>query len=105
MSIPSWAKPGQKVVCLNSDWRKGDDTPLWLWVWLKATGLPVAGCVYTISSVRRHPFDGGAALRLKGWGVIGFHVEWFRPLVSTKTESEDVALIKSLIDQPHLVDA
>ena len=97
--MSAWARPGVKVVCVDAcapdyDWRD------WHSSWL------VEGKTYTIRSVLDHPFIPG------NLGILvdeidgnyndylgleqGFKLARFRPLI-TKTQSEDVALIKSLL--------
>lgn len=99
-SLPSWARKGVKVVCIyGGPWRRGN-TPWRTWLWLNLIGLPIHGGTYTIAAVGVHHYDRGAALRLKGFGLAGFHVDFFRPLVSTKTEAEDVAEFRKLLTQP-----
>jgi hypothetical protein len=100
--LPSWARKGAKVVCINTNWRRGT-LPWPTWLWAKFVGLPIAGGVYTITDVGLHEYDGGAALRLQGWGKIGFHVDFFRPLLSDDNEIETVLYRQRKGNKTHSV--
>jgi hypothetical protein len=91
MSIPSWARPGVKVVCI--DGAGGSDVTIGRWA-------PQVGSVYTVRGYYvgpcwdqiylaeyRHPKTHPDGCE------IGWRASNFRPLVSNKrTEAEDVAL-------------
>ncbi len=97
MSIPSWAKVGTKVVCIHG------------------TGLHqmknlVDGTTYTIRAVTIREFDTVCLLLKEVRNKLhptmrvemAYHIKRFRPLVSTKTEAEDMAehFDKLLIGDP-----
>jgi hypothetical protein len=89
--IPSWAKPGAKVVCV-------DDFPLEGSIWVSP---PVEGVIYTITDTFYQ--EGVLLLRLKelrNFQDIGYLARRFHPLI---TEADDIALFKSLLN-PTLVD-
>jgi len=91
--IPSWAKPGAKVVCV-------DAFPLEGSIWVSP---PVEGVIYTITDTFYQ--EGVLLLRLKelrNFQDIGYLARRFRPLVS-RTQEQDVDLFKSLLN-PTLVD-
>jgi len=105
-SLPSWARKGVKVVCVDADvgsvptgkraYRYDPDWCL------------EAGSTYVI---RRAFIDEPTsepcvwleeitrAIDAAGYEA-PFHVSRFRPLVSTKTEEEDVAEFRKLLTQP-----
>lgn len=100
MTIPSWAKPGAKVVCVDDIPDKG---------WHPDLGGLSVGSVYTIREIARHS-SGALGVRLveivrrlapaDPWEQ-PFAFRRFRPLVSTKTEAEDVALFRHHLKQPE----
>lgn len=96
----SWARPGAKCVCIRvSQGGYGDEIS------------PVIGETYTVRDAEARGNEIGIRLvelvnqsriyRLKdgsiGPGEIMFSAGDFRPVVPTKTQAEDVALIKSLL--------
>lgn len=94
--MSAWARPGVKCVCIY-------EGPA-----LNSQGVPCEwsadkGRIYTIVSIRD---DEQGHLYLGLWGMpLGkFHdVDGFKPLI-TRTQEQDVALIKSLL-QPAVHDA
>lgn len=88
MSIPSWARKGTLVVCVDADSGKG--------VWIG--DAPVEGHIYTLTGawvaedgfvdcslaeIQRSP----SAQRL--WGKrVGYHLRRFRPLVEDSYDNE-----------------
>lgn len=101
MGIPAWAVRGAKVVCQPPD--SGG------WVGADQKGRPSIepqrGSVYTISEV---------VLEFVPYLVLAecdpddmFRLICFRPAVEPKTEAEDVAMFRDLIDQrqPEKADA
>ena len=111
-SLPSWAVRGAKVVCIFDDWEQLPGLPP------IPARQPMLNEVLTIREVMTTDhFNAAQHLLLyigqmrcllsfeelgHGWLYLSHR---FRPLVSTKTEAEDVALIKSLIDLHHPVAA
>lgn len=102
MSVPSWAKPGVKVVCVNAA-----DTNLWGGAEL------VEGRVYTLSGAWVEG-DGDAVCAVHEWrrmlggvdlsDLFPFHLRRFRPLVFTKSEAEDVAMFHDIARQAHRIE-
>lgn len=92
--IPSWAKVGAKVVCIDARWNKGQDSPL------------RERTIYTVSAVfapRPGRFAGKPTFAAAVDFVeainpthIGFNVCRFRPLVS-KTQEQDTAMFLDLL--------
>jgi hypothetical protein len=90
--IPSWARVGAKVVCINDRQQEFDPSSL------KWDALD-AGQVYTISGVWGG-LGAGARIMLAGSQVrFGFYVRRFRPLVTDEQKAADLALFKSWL--PH----
>lgn len=89
MTIPSWARVGEKVACVFS--HLCDDTGIWASI--------SEGQIYTIAGVEFDPdVSGSAILQLvERPSVEWFSIDAFRPLTTTKTQAEDVAMIRSLI--------
>jgi len=70
-----WAKPGAKVVSINSDWSVVDDG--------KDAEGPFEGEILTIEQVM--PFVGeGIYLRFLPFGEDLYHINGFKPLVEPK---------------------
>lgn len=85
MTIPSWARVGAQVTCVRNS----------------TSGVLIVDAVYTILSVESWlDFDGDAGLYLheveSPFGG-AFKISHFHPLTTTKTQAEDVAMIRSLI--------
>jgi hypothetical protein len=102
MSVPSWAVRGAKVVCVDDDWTCDEiDTDL---------PDPVRGETYTIEGVDTDDdidFEGGAGLYLAGFPDDAFYtIRNFRPLVTTKSEAEDLAHFRHHLTQktPEVVE-
>lgn len=113
MSIPSWAKPGVKVVCVNAtgpdwwgistSWRAGEaprERAVYTIAraWMDSDGAPVAEFHELARSDEAHSF----------WGEhVGYWLGRFRPLVADKSEAEDVALFRQHLEQraPEGADA
>lgn len=112
MTIPAWAREGAKVVYTGEyapDLEEGEGE------WAESV---VVGAVYTIRGFHYSRF-------FARWQLLvcevrnpvekfcdqntpyepGFHLDGFRPLVSTKTMAEDVAHIKALLEQGQPVSA
>lgn len=103
MTIPSWARVGARIVCVET-WRS---VPGY------GTGReigPISGKVYTIRDVGEiHPrYPGTINVTVEeirneivnyrsGRYEVSFGIYRFRPLTTTKTQAEDVAMIRSLI--------
>jgi hypothetical protein len=80
-SIPSWAVPGAKVVCvIDRDWQEFDGKGV------PASHFPVPGAVYTIAHVIKRLRT--VFLVLKEIGLGGWFVGSFRPVVSDDTEAQ-----------------
>lgn len=107
--IPSWAKPGAKVVCVNATPKPLRDTngvlhdPSYF-----GFILPVEGENYTIRSAKAYKDHVGILLNeidnthcVNEKGIeVALAIWRFRPLI---TEADDIALFKSLLN-PTLVD-
>lgn len=97
MTIPSWAKPGAKCVCVDDSPGVSDGPKLTI------------GQTYTIRDAYWSPAFGRLHVRLcelkgrvsfyRGLGIAegGYRVDRFRPLVS-RTQEQDVALFTHLLD-------
>lgn len=88
MSVPYWARKGARVVCINASWRRGRTMGLVDWLRWQFVGMPIVGGVYTITDTAKHAPTGDGAICLKGWGTLGFHVDYFRPLILEDDEIE-----------------
>jgi len=101
-SIPAWAVRGAKVVCTRRKWRD---------VW-PGEIAPSFGQILTIRETRE-AVDGLGGLDLlfeeivnapqhyrEGFLECGWHHSRFAPLVSTKTEDEDLAHFRPYLHQP-----
>lgn len=89
MSVPSWAKPGVKCVCVNNDGWYRDGTPF-------ESDVRLNG-VYTIVEVIT---DSRGHVGISLWGQpLGeyYNVTQFRPLI-TKSQEQDVALFRHHLD-------
>lgn len=100
MTIPSWARVGAKVVLVDDSPPEGPK--------LMPVSMPVLGKTYTIREV-----IGAGAKHVRNDCILleeitnpispVWHEEYcyrlkrFRPLTTTKTQAEDVAMIRSLI--------
>lgn len=107
--VPSWAKTGAKVVCVNAAPKPLRDTngvphdPSYF-----GFTLPVEGETYTIRSAKAYKDGVGIFLNeidnthcLNGKGnEVALGIWRFRPII---TEADDIALFKSLLN-PTLVD-
>jgi hypothetical protein len=90
--MSAWAVPGAKVVCVNRfGWQE------------TTTGLDCSGPVFgEVCTVSRRPYvddyDGVVSIDLVEYAALtgGFPLALFRP-VTLRTQSEDVAMIKSLL--------
>jgi hypothetical protein len=102
-AFPSWAVRGRKIVCVDAEWLDIAGTP---------TVLAV-GAIYTIDG-----FEEDSVYWACPMGAVflkevanptdascGFGLDRFRPLVSTKTEAEDVARFRKLLTQRIPEDA
>jgi hypothetical protein len=101
--VPSWARKGMKVVCINDQRLESSEVH---------TGFLVAGSAYTIDGAYHHPSDGRIGLFLaeapgKYQGhPVAYDLRRFRPAVEPKTEAEDLAQFRKLLTQntPELVE-
>jgi hypothetical protein len=95
-SVPSWARVGAKVVCVDD--RPGDGTR-----WVEGEEL-VRHRLYTIAAVLPHLAQvqlqevERASISKRIFGYNGYGVDRFRPLI-TRSQSEDVAEFRKLLDQ------
>lgn len=105
--IPSWARVGAKVVCVQGSQPRPNST-----YDLRST-MPIVGEVYTLRHVMATPKGAGVWLEeivnpignpAKGWnGETGFHLSCFRPV---KTIEDDIAThFEALLRAPQLEDA
>lgn len=100
MTIPSWAKPGAKVACIDASER--EDTDPGAEVHLDHL---VLGQTYTLRDIAIGN-GGKPGVRLAELGAtpFGFLLARFRPAVEPKTEAEDVALFRHHLKQPEGVE-
>jgi hypothetical protein len=99
--IPSWARRGAKVVCVDAEWGKDS-----LQRYLGLAPTLIADAVYTVT---RAEVDGGeatvwlreAANDLPDGVDSGFWLVRFRPLVEPKTEAEDREFFRHWLKAPH----
>ena len=97
MSVPSWARVGAKVVCVEDCCFNWDDHP-------PHGPAPEVGDISTIAEIAVDA-DGVWLVLREHSDLDSFGIEAFRPLVSTKTEAEDVALFRDLLKTEHREDA
>lgn len=107
MTIPSWAVPGQKVVCINDTFDLLT-VPLGLVPNYNMHGLS-NGVVYTIRDIVIDPYYIIPTVRLveiyrqptrSGVNERGYLISRFRPLI-TKTQEQDVELFRKIADDVH----
>lgn len=91
MTIPSWAKPGVKCVCVDAKPNRLSD-PVFLMKW-----LPLEGEVYTIKDVVLHPRSVAVTLEECSDDRLYCAIWRFRPVVS-RSQEQDVALFTHLLD-------
>lgn len=103
MDIPSWARVGASVICVNVECTSG------------ATWFGEAPTLHAIYQISRVWFDPEGDIVMEfvelkrsrdvELGDIGYYIERFRPLV-TRSQEQDVAAIKKLLtDMPEEIDA
>lgn len=81
ISVPSWARRGQRVICITDDWHREADCP--------HVSPPIKGSIYTIAGVHRVRLLGKVVLELAELPLgICADVRGFRPAVSL---DEDMA--------------
>lgn len=101
-SIPSWLADGSKIVCIRTMVRPdGGPVPGVNEIYLARDAHIIFGEVYVglsgMMTSDPNPFGGARGPFWPG--------SWFRPAVEPKSEAEDVALFKRLLNQPVPVDA
>ena len=96
MSAPTWAVKGARVVCINGAWQFSQRPTLGerFETWLR--GDPVRGRVYVINEVLM--IDSEPYVFLRGWRLNSHWLRAFRPLVPERTEAEDLAHFKPLLN-------
>lgn len=99
-SIPSWAVPGARVVCVNPlGWMDSDDSQF-------TTG-PAYEDIVTVTGAAVNAVY-GALIFLKEYPVTnpddGFLASVFKPAVEPRTEQEDVAFFTDLVKGMTLVE-
>lgn len=102
-SIPSWAKPGAKVVCVHHELLNGTR--------FVSTPPPIGEPVKVLGFSRPHMVDQSIGLIIEGYPNvsrvdgqdIGWHVARLRPAVEPKTEAEDVALFQDIARKANMV--
>jgi len=93
-SIPSWARPGVRVVCIND--QRITETEV------EALVL-VEGRIYTVAAAFIHRRTGLPALTLDETLLLDL-CHWagrFRPVVEPKSEAHDLAMFRDLLRQPE----
>jgi hypothetical protein len=101
-SLPSWARVGAKVVCVNDQRLESSEVH---------TGALVARSTYTIEGTYQHR-DGRLGLFLSELRIrhlnrrVVYDIRRFRPAVEPKSEAEDLAQFRKLLTQnsPELVE-
>lgn len=102
--IPSWARKGAKVVCVNDAAFPEQIGP----EWMSDTGLR-EGAIYTIRGLSPcwsgqtgvllaevvYPVDGRLGAEP------GYRISRFRPLIEPKTEAQDRAFFRHWLKVPH----
>jgi hypothetical protein len=105
MTIPSWAKVGAKVVCVDDSVAGSVLRIVRAGFRPAALDVPlVSGKTYTISAINVHPVFGSYCVRLsdlasRSHGSVtdwGYDISRFRPLV---TQQDDVALFAHHLDR------
>ena len=104
-SIPSWARVGAKVICIDHSINVGRRL---------FAPFPPKGCPHTVSGVRWDEHDRFWCLLIEGYPNQavsdpcdrdeGWNVARFRPLV-TRTQEQDVALFQPLLTSREVQDA
>lgn len=105
---PSWARVGVRCVKVRIFQQVGEIPPCWI------ESRPRIGEKLTIRAVEPHPINGTIGLRFlehvnpvllcsAGLYEIAFDVRCYAPLVS-RTESQDVAAIKKLVDELPILE-
>lgn len=93
-SIPTWARPGVKVVCVEHDDLDLNGRP-------KSPTL-TAGEIYTIE--RAYVDADGVWVAVFGLGL-DYEIDGFRPLV-TRSQEQDTAMFRKLLNTcPEALDA
>jgi hypothetical protein len=100
--VPSWARKGMKVVCINDQRLESSEVH---------TGLLVLGSVYTIGDAYHHR-SGRIGLFINelqashAGRLVCYDIRRFRPAVEPKTEAEDLAQFRKMLTQnsPELVE-
>lgn len=97
MSIPSWARVGAKVVCINDKLPENSPFPM-------RSECPPRGGIYLVDGTSHSPYSDVETLLISGYPNIdlengdtrdiGWRVTRFRPLHSLR---KDVAAIKSML--------
>lgn len=85
------AKVGDKVVCIDDNWKEPDMGPF----------NPVKGSVYIIDEI--HPFAlaiGGGIISFEGFSRNYYCTAYFRPVVNKSSETGVAALKRHLIGAP-----
>lgn len=100
-TIPSWARPGVRVVCIREAYIHDDSTRRW------APNTPVHNDIYTIRRVLVGAMGVGFLLREihNPVGIAGketgFNIRDFRPAVEPLSEDEALALFRHHLTAPH----
>jgi hypothetical protein len=101
--VPSWARKGMKVVCINDQRLESSEVH---------TGLLVVGSVYTIGDAYHHRsgriglFINELQARHAG-RLVCYDIRRFRPLVDDEAQERDAAMFRKLLTtrQPEGIDA
>lgn len=95
--IPSWARVGANVVCINATPHPGQTGPRWFWM-----GSLTVGAVYTIRAVGAPTHTGAPGVYLNEivrpadpslMAECGYNLCRFRPAVEPKSDNEIEAQI------------
>ena len=96
-SLPSWARKGVKVVCVDDGVSPGR---------VALAAIPPVGPVLSVVGTSEDPYgEYGNTLVIEGYpnlhdGIdVGWRVARFRPAVEPKTEAEDVAMFHDIARQ------
>jgi hypothetical protein len=95
-----YAKPGDKIICVNDDWLKVDGSRVF------GEDMPVRGGIYTIAYIEPDNFQPcGFSVNISRFGIFLWNVEKFRPAQAKSTETGMAILRKARDSAPVRVDA
>jgi hypothetical protein len=86
------AKPGDKIVCINDEWRNVDGTRVF------SEDMPVRGCTYTLAFISPDNYQPcGCSVSIAVFGIYLWNPEKFRPVQIKSTET-GMAILRKVRD-------